>query len=317
MFESAEIGHTVSRKEYKRREPLLRTDLLAAQYELLTQGKTPVVILVNGVDGAGKGETVNLLNEWMDPRHIRTEVFSDFLDGDQGRPEMWQFWKALPPKGHIGVFFGSWYTAPILAQVMGHDKKARFAQRLERIRQFERMLVAEGAIVLKWWFHLSKAASQSRFKALQANPLTAWRVTPLDWEHLKHYDGFIKVCEKALRKTSTGEAPWLVIDGSDPSYRALTAGQNLLDAMQARLAGQLPQVPAPVPFAAPPLDGKRLLDTFDYTRSLKPKAYEKHSAAMREWPGAHWSSSLKAWMPLAKAARSGALRMLWMPVITA
>ena len=281
MFESAEIGHTISRKEYKRQEPLLRTALLAAQYQLLAQGKTPVVILVNGVDGAGKGETVNLLNEWMDPRHIRTEVFGDSNEGDHGRPEMWQFWQALPPKGHIGVFFGSWYTAPILAQVMGHEKKARFAQRLERIRQFERMLVAEGAIVLKWWFHLSKAASRSKLKALEANPRTAWRVTPEDWDHLKHYDDFTKVCEKALRKTSTGEAPWLVIEGSDPAYRALTAGQNLLGALEARLAGHVPQVAAPVPVAAPPLDGKGLLDTFDYSRALKPKAYEERLEALQ------------------------------------
>ena len=281
MFESAEIGHTISRKEYKLQEPALRTALLQAQYELLAQGKSPVVILVNGVDGAGKGETVNLLNEWMDPRHIRTEVFGDANEALHGRPEMWQFWQALPAKGYIGVFFGSWYSGPILAQVMGHEKKARFAQRLERIRQLERMLVAEGAIVIKWWFHLSKAASRRKFKALEANPRTAWRVTPDDWDHLKHYDEFTKVCEKALRKTSTGEAPWLVIDGSDPAYRSLTAGRSLLSALQARLAGQVPALAATVPVAAPPLDGKRLLDTFDYARALKPKTYEKQLEALQ------------------------------------
>ncbi|MDP3651531.1 MAG: polyphosphate:AMP phosphotransferase [Rhodoferax sp.] len=275
MFESAEIGHHISHKDYKQQEPLLRSALLAAQYALLAQGKTPVIILVNGVDGAGKGETVNLLNEWMDPRHIRTEVFGPPNEAECLRPEMWRFWQVLPTKGHIGVLFGSWYTDPILSQVMGHEKRARFAQRLERIRQFERMLVAEGAIIIKLWFHLSKAASKARLKALEADPKTAWRVTPDDWAHLKHYDEFVTVSEKALRKTSTGEAPWLVVDGLDPAYRALTVGNYLLEALQARLAGAAPVVPVAAPVAKPPLDGRGLLGTFDYSRALKPKTYEK------------------------------------------
>ncbi len=114
MFESAEIGHKLKKSEYKREEPRLRQALLKAQYDLLDNGKFPVVILVNGVDGAGKGETVNLFNEWMDPRHIRTHAFGAMTDAERERPEMWRFWRALPPKGHIGILFGSWYTDPIL-----------------------------------------------------------------------------------------------------------------------------------------------------------------------------------------------------------
>ncbi len=75
MFETAEIGHKLGKKVYEREEPKLRQALLAAQYRLLESGKFPVIIVVNGVNGAGKGETVNLFNEWMDPRHIRTEAF--------------------------------------------------------------------------------------------------------------------------------------------------------------------------------------------------------------------------------------------------
>lgn len=273
MFESAEIGHKISRKAYKQQEPVLRSALLAAQYALLAQGSTPVILLIHGVDGAGKGETVNLLNEWMDPRHIRTEVFGPPGEPERNRPEMWRFWQVLPTKGHIGIMFGSWYTGPILAQVMGHEKSSRFAQRLERIRQFERMLVADGAIVIKCWFHLSKAASKARLKTLAANPTTAWRVTPEDWEHFQHYDDFAKVSEKALRKTSTGEAPWLVVEGTDPAYRALTVGNHLLEALQARLRGPGIAAPAPVPVGRAALDGRGLLDAFDYTRTLKPKPY--------------------------------------------
>jgi polyphosphate:AMP phosphotransferase len=275
MFESAEIGHKLSKSEYRREEPKLRQELLRAQYDLLDNGKFPVVILVNGVDGAGKGETVNLLNEWMDPRHIRTHAFGAMTDAEREHPEMWRFWQALPPKGHIGILFGSWYTDPILKRVMGHEKRARFETRLEHIRHFERMLVAEGALILKLWFHLSKPAQKKRFKELMASRKTAWRVGPGDWERFKHYDEFVDVCEDGLRETSTGEAPWQVIEGSDPEYRSLTAGKLLLDALDARLKGAAPRVSPPAPPPKAPLDKRNVLNSLDYARALKPKDYDK------------------------------------------
>ena len=108
MFESAEIGHKIKKAEFDRQTPLLRQALLTAQYKLLEQNKAAVIILVNGVDGAGKGETVNLFNQWMDPRHIHTHAFGAASDGERDRPDMWRFWQALPPKGRIGILFGSW-----------------------------------------------------------------------------------------------------------------------------------------------------------------------------------------------------------------
>ena len=144
MFESAEIGHRISRKDYKAAEARLRQALLEAQYQLLESKQSAVIVLINGVDGAGKGETVNLFNEWMDPRHIRTEAFATpDADGEEaplGRPAMWRFWQVLPPKGHVGILFGNWYTDPIVQHALGHDKESRFDERLTDIRAFERML---------------------------------------------------------------------------------------------------------------------------------------------------------------------------------
>jgi len=274
MFESAEIGHSISKKDYKEREPVLRSALLDAQYALLEQSKRPLLILVNGVDGAGKGETVNLFNEWMDPRHIRTEAFGPLTEQDRQRPEMYRFWQVMPAKGRVGILFGSWYTDPTLAQVVGAGKKSRFAARLEQIRHFERMLVAEGTVLLKFWFHLSKPAARDRFKMLERDPRNSWRVTKDDWERFKHYDEFVAVSEQALRKTSTGEAPWLVIEGADPAYRSLTAGQHLLEALQAAVQPPPAVVAGIAPVPPPAIDGRTLLASFDYTRSLTRRKYQ-------------------------------------------
>ena len=177
MFETAEVGHKLSKEEYKQREPILRQELLKAQYELLEKSSFPVIVLVGGVDGAGKGETVNLFNEWMDPRHIQTHAFGEKTEEERERPPMWRFWQALPPKGKIGVMFGSWYTDPIVSRVMRETGKAEFELDLEEIRHFERMLTDEGALIVKLWFHLSKKAQKKRLRKLESNPLTRWRVT--------------------------------------------------------------------------------------------------------------------------------------------
>ena len=79
----------------------------------------PVVILISGVDGSGKGETINVLYEWMDPRYLSTLAFSAPSDEERERPYMWRYWRALPPKGKIGIFAGSWYSQPITDRING------------------------------------------------------------------------------------------------------------------------------------------------------------------------------------------------------
>ncbi len=276
MFESAEIGHSIPKDEYRKREAVLREDLLKAQYDLLANAKFPVVIIIGGVDGAGKGETVNLLNEWMDPRHIVTRAFGEMSDEESERPPMWRFWRALPPKGRIGVLFGSWYTSPIVDRVIGKTKAAGLMQSIEEIRHLERMLAAEGVLILKFWFHLSKDAQKRRLKALEKDPVTRWRVTDTDWERYKIYDRFREVSEYTLRETSTGEAPWMIVEGTDPNYRYLTVGSLLLEALRKRLddkeARRSGYSAAPL---EPMLDERNILNTLDYSQALTHKQYEK------------------------------------------
>ncbi len=282
MFESAEIGHKLSKAQFHREAPKLRQALLDAQYRLLKKAGFPVIVLVNGVDGAGKGETVNLFTEWMDPRHIHTCAFGPSTEAELARPEMWRFWNALPPKGEIGILFGSWYTDPILQRVMENESTAEFEQRLARIRDHERMLVAEGALILKLWFHLSKDAQEIRLQGLSAKKKTAWRVTKEDWRHFKRYDKFVRVSEHALRETSIGETPWNIIDGSNHEYRCLTAGRMLLSALQRRLKGPPPPISPAEPLPLPALDQLDVLNAADYTHKLSRDAYE---SKLEKWQG--------------------------------
>src|SRR5262249_58491346 len=140
-------------------------------------------------------------------------------------PAFWGFWRALPPKGKTGIFFTSWYTAPILRRAYKKTRNADLDAAMEEVRRFERMLTAEGALVLKFWFHLSKERQRERLKKLEKNPKTRWRGTETDWRHFDLYDRFRKFSEGALRETSTAEAPWILGRGPSRPYRRLTACQ--------------------------------------------------------------------------------------------
>ena len=243
MFESAELGHTIDDETYKREVEKLRAELLEAQSNLMEDRSFPVIVLVNGVDGGGKGTTVNLLNEWLDTRQVQNRAFGEETDDERLRPAMWRFWQALPPKGKIGVLFGNWYADPIAAGTRKELSTARLGIELDRIRSFETMLTDDGAVLVKLWFHLSKKAQRKRLTELENDKLQSWRVTPEDWKHFARYDRARKVSEHVLRETSTGTAPWIVIDGSDPHYRALSAGRALLAALRAQLANKAAKEP--------------------------------------------------------------------------
>jgi polyphosphate kinase 2 (PPK2 family) len=149
MFETAELGRKIGKKEYEEAVPQLRSDLLRVQNELFYEPLFSVVIVIAGVDGAGKGDTVNILHEWMDPRYLEAHAFGLPSDEEAERPDMWRFFRVLPPKGRIGIFFGSWYTRPILDHTYGSSAPSTFAAELNHINTFEKGLTDDGTLVLK------------------------------------------------------------------------------------------------------------------------------------------------------------------------
>jgi polyphosphate:AMP phosphotransferase len=276
MFESAELGHKVAKRLYDRRLSALRYALLEAQLKVQAKAEFPVVVVVGGEDGSGRGEVVNLLLEWMDPRHIRVHASDAPADGERGRPPMWRFWYELPPKGKMGIFFGGWYGQPIADRVFDRIGGAEFARQLAEVSRFERMLVDEGALVVKLWLHLTKKAQNRRFDNLAANRATAWRVTKDDWKSHERYDAMIAASERALRETNSAEAPWVVVDATDDRFRNLTVGGALRDAMNARLQAGRRAVPvraAPPP--PPPLDRRNVIEELDLSKALTEAEYAK------------------------------------------
>jgi polyphosphate:AMP phosphotransferase len=270
MFEFAELEHRVGKRTYRRDEPKLREALLDAQYDLYQNASFSALVLIAGVDGAGKGETIHLLNEWMDPRHILTYGFAEPSEEERERPHQWRYWKSLPPKSKIGVFFGAWHTEPILERVAGHIGAGRFSQKIDEIVRLEKMLSDEGVLLLKYWFHVSKKVQKKNLTGIGQKPPPG-------------YKRFLKVGEEFVRRTSAAEAPWIVVPAADRRFRALTFGRHLLAALRERLdekpvkrhADRQPPLVAPA-------DNLNVLRALELNQPLGKASYKKELQELQE-----------------------------------
>lgn len=249
MFEAVELGTRVSKKEFDREEMRLRAALLKAQQELQRK-RIPFLIIISGVDGAGKPAVVHRLNEWLDPRGLSTHTFWETYEEERERPSFWRFWRVLPGRDKGAIFFGSWYTETILERGYGHLSKSALDSRLHRISFFEQMLVQDGMLIVKFWYHISRNEQYRRLLRAEHDPLFKTRVQALDWRKHKLYNRLKKISERALRETDSKAAPWRVIEATDANHRDLTTARLLLEAMQGALEARVvPKEKTPKPSA--------------------------------------------------------------------
>ena len=232
MFEVAEVGRSLSKGDYKKLEPELHFQLLTLQQQLRKTRKS-LIIIVSGVEGAGKGEMVDQLNHWFDTRDVRTHAFWDETDEERERPRFWRFWRNLPARGTISIMFTSWYSKPITDKVFGKVDDSEFESELQRVEDLERTLVRDGTIIVKLWYHLSKQEQINRLE--QDAPIAQFKQSPFVGQYARLYEQFTAVSERAIRLTDSGIAPWHIIEATDRYYRNITTAQILTAVLEANL----------------------------------------------------------------------------------
>jgi len=235
MFQTAELGQKVEKSEYKKRELVLRQELLQLQQQLRISQGFPVIVDFAGVRGAGKSTSTNLWNKWMDARWITTQGYTEPAVFENERPEFWRFWRDLPPLGQIGIFLSGRYSKPLLDYVYERIPQDIFQRKLEHIRQFEKTLADDGTLVIKFWMHISQEVQKARLENLANDPLNSWKITEDDWRNYERYDRFIEAAECIIAHTNTSHAPWIIVEGEDFYYRSLRVGEVFREALELHL----------------------------------------------------------------------------------
>jgi polyphosphate:AMP phosphotransferase len=288
VLEAAERGQKVSKAEYEEIEPGLRVELLNAQFDL-REAPFPTLVVVAGDDPIGCNEVLHVLHEWMDSRYLPIHAFRpEDVEADT-RPAFWRYWRALPGRGEMGLYFGGMFNQVVIDRVLGELDDGGFERRLHRIERFERTHVAEGALVVKLYVHLPKKEHRRRAEKARGKKKAKadWRVDERARTVYERYDDILPVVEQLLLRTSSAEAPWHVVDGSDDRHRNLAVGRHLLSSLRARLDAPAPppapDAPAPAVASSRPsvleaLDLEARLDYDDY-RERRRKAQARLSRA--------------------------------------
>jgi len=278
MFDEAEQDPSLSDEESARLEKRLRIQLLNEQYRHIHLKDRALLIIVAGIDGAGKGDTVNLLHEWMDPRHVRTIAFGELTAEEKAYPWSRRLWLGVPPKGSVGIMFGAAYRSLLLEATEKKPDSDKLEALISATRKFEDTLVANGVQIIKLWFHMSRNAQRKRTEKLIANPATAWQVGKNYEKIFKQFNRVRQAGQRIIESTDTAHAPWIIIPSADDNMRSIRTVQTILQAFKRKnIKVPLPHNPAADP---KPKRQERRLDRLDFEASIEKEVYEE---ALKQW----------------------------------
>ncbi len=255
MLKQIDLGKQVPRAEYRQVFPSLETRLAACQRTARAMG-VPVIVVFEGWDAAGKGHLINRLTQVLDPRGFKVHVTSAPDEDERRHPWLWRFWRSAPAAGTLTIFDRSWYGRVLVERVDKVIPKPEWRRAFDEIRQFERQLADSGAVIVKFWLHISRKEQRKRFKEITANPSTAWKVGREEWRRHMQYKAWAEAADEMLRRTGTDQAPWTVVEATHLRFARKKVFETLVAAMEGENARRaatpdLPRRPMPVPQRPP------------------------------------------------------------------
>jgi len=278
MLELIDPKKKVSKGDYRQIFPEMAIELGHCQRAARDAG-VPVVIVFEGWDAAGKGTIINRLTQALDPRGFKVHPISAPTDAEQLHPWMRRYWNALPPDGNFAIFDRSWYGRVLVERVNKMTPKGQWRQAYEDVQQFERQLADAGAVIVKFWLHIGRKEQRRRFKRLEKNPTTAWKVGKSEWAQHEQYDRWLQAVEEMLQRTRTAYAPWTVVEATQSRYARVKVFETIIEAVQEELDRRESRpniVPAPMPKPEPsPTRDETILDRLDLSLSLSREDYEE------------------------------------------
>jgi AMP-polyphosphate phosphotransferase len=254
MLENIDLTKKIDKETYKKRMADLSDRLYFVQRGTWAAG-IPVIILFEGWDAAGKGTTIHKLTDPIDPRGYKIYPIRAARTYEKKRPWLWRFWLKIPARGEWAIFDRSWYGRVLVERMEKLIPKEEWERAYRDIVDFERTLTDDGALIIKFFLHISKKEQRKRFKKLEKDPLNAWRVTEEDWRNHKRYNKWLLTYEEMLDLTETEWGPWTIVEATDRNWTRLKVYETVVQVLEERLGtqpGQAAKAPAAEPEAQLP-----------------------------------------------------------------
>ncbi|KKG16665.1 phosphate:AMP phosphotransferase [Methanosarcina sp. 2.H.T.1A.6] len=225
MLENVDLSQAITNEEYKISMKTLEVKLGELQrraWEL----KIPIILVFEGWHASGMGEDINRFILPLDPRGFDFHTMARPCYENRLKPFLLRFWARIPVKGRIGIFDRSWYSRAVI-ELFGKEKDEIALEKiLEEITYFERQLVDDGYLILKFFLHISEKEQKERFKEIKKKdiPLILDEYEGKNGKELdfiEQYDEHLPVVEKILEKTDVPNAPWTIVEANDRNFAVL------------------------------------------------------------------------------------------------
>ena len=231
MLEKIDLDKKLSKKEFGIVMDELAPRLSFLQRECRASG-IPIMVVFEGWGASGKGTLINKLIAPLDPRGFKVFTIQKVSEEEAMRPFLWRFWTRLPAKGRIHIFDRSWYRSMIMEYLEGNKGDVVKGRALEDIIHFEQELSEDGMVIIKFFLHISQKEQKVRFKSLEKNNTTKWRVNKQDWKQNEDYDKYRIVFDDMIAKTDTEYAPWTIIESTNKEYAASKIIATVVERLQ-------------------------------------------------------------------------------------
>lgn len=235
MFEKYDLTRTIDDTAFENSISPLKERLGILQ-RTLRDLKIPTIIIIEGWNAAGITMSTKEIIQSLDPRGFTLYVTEKATDEERARPFMWRFWVKTPSKGRIVLFARSWYSRALAEKLISIGWKKSLKDEINSITVFERQLTDSGAVIIKFFLHISSEEQKRRLLERERNPLTAWLVTPSIWDFHYHYDTYLPIIDEFIEKTDTDYAPWHIIEATDRKYAIYKVYSNLVKYLEKRIA---------------------------------------------------------------------------------
>lgn len=211
----------------------LRVRLGELQDLLYADQRYAVLVVLQGIDTAGKDSTVNSVFQDIGPIGCRLEAFKVPTPEELAHDYLWRYRKVTPEKGHITIFNRSHYESVLVERVKGIVPKKVWEQRYDDINEWEDYLVRNGTIVIKFFLMISKDEQRERLQERVDNPRKHWKFRMADLDDRKLWDEYIEAYSDVITRCNTEVAPWHVVPSNRKWYRDVIVARAMIDRLEA------------------------------------------------------------------------------------